>query len=172
MGVQTEILTRQMSGKPASAVKYNGEPYGSDSDSGTLTLQGGVGALAIGKPGQVVARAFGPNVYALSFEEDKKFGTAVELPDRTYGVLVNSDDVAFTADKPNSFGYSDTLQAGQVGEVMTYGICVVQNGTEDEPKKYLEEVLAKMNARVLYEGSKLSEVELTGSKPAGEDSNS
>lgn len=147
MGVQKEILTSQ-----GPEIVLNPAPGAADKK-----FVGGVGTLAIGKPGDIVARAFGPLTYAEVLGDDIEMGTFVEGK----GVLVNSNDV------PNRQNFDENLvvKAGDTAAFMTYGTCVVLG-------KNVQAILDGMNARVVYGGEVIDddahayEVEVTGFKAA------
>lgn len=156
MGVQKEILVRALDGST--------QPGG-----GERVLKGGAGALAIGKPGDVLAKAFGPLVFTeIPATGTYTFGTYVEGK----GILANSNDNAFySANAAEPFGYTVTLKAGMQAAFMEYGIAVVLC-------RDVANILAGMNARVLpntgYDPEKtyaadskdVCAVEVTGFKPA------
>ena len=136
MAVQKKILTEAVPvyGKDPEVI-YNGDDSG-ESGEGTLPLNGKVGALALGKPGDIWSRAYGPLVYAIVSNKDVKFGTLVE----PYGVLVNGNDVA---NESARFEATDTLKAGQTGAFLVSGAAVVECAAVAAIKE-------KMNARVVY----------------------
>lgn len=179
MGVQKVILTRTMDGSSAATLSNANPPV-----EGTKTLQGGVGTLALGKPGDIVSRAFGPLTYGeIAGETPVEFGTFVAGK----GILVNSNDVPFyntTADANgvvNPFGTTNVAMPGQAVSFMVYGTAIVKNSA-------LAGIMAGMNARVVtpgydaeaeYADGEVFEVEVTGFKaaaaattepPAGEES--
>lgn len=123
MGVQKKILTRYFDG--SSQKVAGGE---------AKTLKGGIGELALGKPGDIWSRAYGPLVYAKVVDKDIEYGTFVE----GLGILVNPNDVANMA----NFSASTTLKAGQTGAFMVSGAAVV-------PCKAVEDIVAGMNARLV-----------------------
>lgn len=148
MAVQTKILSEV----PA----YAGTAKKGDQD---VALQGKVGILAIGKPGDITSRAFGPVVTAgiVATEGGEKFGTYVA----NKGIVVNSNDVA------NMKNYDENFMAakGQTVGYLTFGTCVVYGSQ-------VATILGAMNARVIY-GAKesygatdLVDIEVTGFKAA------
>ncbi len=120
MGVQTKILTSQ--GPTITPVEGK-------------SFAGAVGTLAIGKPGDVVSRAFGPLTYAEVTGADAVMGAFVAGK----GVLVNSNDV------PNRSNFESTItvKAGDTAAFMTYGTFVT---TGDK----LAAINTGMNARIVY----------------------
>lgn len=124
MGVQTEILGRIETTELASGVNHNGT----------------VGILALGKPGDILAKAFGPLVFAeVPASGTYTFGTYVTGK----GILVNSNDSAFYgASAAEPFGYTITLKAGMQAAFMQYGIAVVLC-------RDLANIVDNMNAKVL-----------------------
>lgn len=130
MAVQKEILTETLTGLAAQPVVSNAGV------ASTATLAGKVGALALGKPGDVWSRAYGPLAYALNnSDQDLTFGTFVAGK----GILVNPNDVANLAP---GLEPSSTLKAGQTGAFMTAGAAVVFCSA-------VADILANMNARVI-----------------------
>ena len=148
MAVQEKILT--------AVPEYAGTAKKGDADT---ALQGAVGILAIGKPGDITSRAFGPVVSSgiVATDGGEKFGTYIDGK----GVLVNSNDVA------NMSNYDENFMAakGQTVGYLTYGTCVAFASD-------LENIKAAMNVRVIY-GAKeeyaegdLVDIEVTGFKAA------
>ena len=134
MAVQKKILTEKLGNIGPQPVIYNTGDSGSE--EATLDLNAEVGALALGKVGDIFSRAYGPLVYAVVSGEDVKFGTVVDK----LGLLCNGNDVA---NESARFEATDTLKAGQTGAFMVSGAVVV----------LCEQVAAikeKMNARVIY----------------------
>lgn len=146
MAVQEKILT--------AVPAWAGTAKKGDAD---VALQGAVGILAIGKPGDISSRAFGPVVTSdiVATDAGEKFGTYVSKK----GILVNSNDVA------NLKNYDENFVAakGQTVGYLTFGTCIV---FADD----LENIAADMNVRIIY-GKKdayadgdLVDVEITGFK--------
>lgn len=114
MAIQKEILQRPVT----ATVKKIGE----DGAVVDAELTGGVGALALGKVGDVMTRAYGPVARAAVVEEETAFGTFVEGK----GILVNPGDCAgLSTDLPNYPFDTKTLKKGQVGTFLVSGACVV-----------------------------------------------
>ena len=134
MAVQKKILTEKLGNIGPQPVIYNTEDSGSE--EATLDLNAEVGALALGKVGDIFSRAYGPLVYAVVSGEDVKFGTVVD----GLGLLVNGNDVA---NESARFEATDTLKAGQTGAFMVSGAAVVLCAEVANIKE-------KMNARVIY----------------------
>lgn len=124
MGVQKTILTRSL-----TATLKVGQT--------DKTLEADVGTLALGKPGDIWSRAYGPLVYATVEGANQTFGAFVA----TKGVLVNPNDVANMA----NFESSNTLKAGQTGAYLVSGAAVVFC-------KQVSDILTGMNARVIAGG--------------------
>lgn len=120
MGVQKTILTRTQT-----------------ATLGDKSLEASLGTLALGKPGDIWSRAYGPLVYATVEGTDQTFGAFVA----DKGVLVNPNDVANMA----NFDKSNTLKAGQTGAYLVSGAAVVFC-------KQVAAILAGMNARVIAGG--------------------
>lgn len=103
-------------------------------------LEGKVGILAIGKPGDITSRAFGPVARSgiVATEGGEKFGTYVA----NKGVVVNSNDVA------NMANYDENFKAakGQTVSYLEYGTCLAWTSA-------LAAIEAGMNARVIYGAS-------------------
>lgn len=148
MGVQKVILTRV-----PSAEKIGGKD-----------VEGGVGTLALGKPGDIVSKAFGPLVYGeIAGDEAVEFGTFVAGK----GLLVNSNDTPFYNTEAGAapFGTTNKAMPGQTVAFMTYGTAIVK-------KANIAAVAAGMNARVVTPGydaetaadDGVFEVEVTGFK--------
>lgn len=150
MGVQTKILTT-VPAYAGTAPKKGVEEE--------VALQGAVGTLAIGKPGDITSRAFGPVVTSgiVATEGGEKFGTYVEGK----GILVNSNDVANMANYDQNF----KAMPGQVVGYLTWGTCVAFGSA-------LSDIEAAMNVRVIYgkkdsyEDTDLVDIEVTGFKAA------
>jgi len=132
MAVQKKILTRTLGGV---APKIDPAASGSGETIVEVELQGGVGTLALGKPGDIWSRAYGPLVYAVVTETDVEFGSFVEK----LGILVNGNDVA---NESARFAPTTVLKAGQTGAFMVSGAAVVLC-------RNVPGILAGMNARVL-----------------------
>lgn len=148
MAVQEKILS--------ATPEYAGTAKKGEQD---VALQGKVGILAIGKPGDITSRAFGPVVTAgiVATEGGEKFGSYVA----NKGIVVNSNDVA------NMSNYDENFKAakGQTVGYLTYGTCIVYGSD-------VAAISAAMNARVIY-GAKesygakdLVDIEVTGFKAA------
>ena len=110
--VQKKILTRQVT-----------IPSGIHDKNFTFE----VGALALGKPGDIITRSYGPICRTAPVPTGgKAFGDFVE----GLGILVNSNDCAgiggALAAGENPFD-TKTLKAGQLGTFLTAGACVVLN---------------------------------------------
>ena len=151
MAVQKKILTEALVNIAEQPVILN------DGSEATKKVSGEVGALALGKPGDVWSRAYGPLVYAVPpLTEAVEFGTVVD----GYGLLVNGNDVANESPR---FEPATALQPGQTGAFMVAGAAVVLC-------KNVEDILAKMNARVImgytedYEANDVCVVEVNGFK--------
>ncbi len=116
--VQTKILTRELDGSNVDVVTRDG----SEASEATMALQGGVGTLALGKPGDVIETAYGPVARPYRVAADTAFGTFIA----NEGILVNANDcpgIAGSGD-PNPFD-TKTLKAGQLGAVLVSGGVVV-----------------------------------------------
>lgn len=87
------------------------------SDSKNLLASRGV--LALGKPGDIITRAYGPVVRSAMLAADADFGTYVA----DKGILVNSGDCAGVGYK---FDTVKGLKKGQVGSFLVSGACVVE----------------------------------------------
>lgn len=116
--VQKKILTRQ---EQATAKKIS--VAGEES---TVNIVGGVGTLALGKPGDIITRSYGPICRTARLAAETAFGAFVEGK----GILVNPNDCAglgvAPAEGANPFD-TKKLQAGQLGTFLTAGACVVLN---------------------------------------------
>ena len=137
MAVQKTILTEALTGLEAQPVVSNAGA------ASTKTLAGTAGTLALGKPGDIWSRAYGPLVYALNDSAvDLTFGTFVAKK----GILVNGNDVA---NRAADLQPTTTLKAGQTGAFMTAGAAVVLCSA-------VADILAGMNARVIlgYDANK------------------
>lgn len=135
MAVQKVILTETLTGLEDQPVIYN-ETGSSESKEAKLALSGSMGALALGKPGDIWSRAYGPLVYAMpGLAEAVEFGTVVD----GYGLLVNGNDVANESPR---FEATTKLAPGQTGAFMVSGAAVVLC-------KNVADILDKMNARVI-----------------------
>lgn len=132
MGVQKEILTRTVTPVDPQKVVPN-----SDQAMAPQPLGGRVGTLAIGKPGDVVSRAFGPLTYAEVTKDEDAVEFGAFVADK--GVCVNSNDV------PNRTNFEENLvvKAGDTAAFMTYGTFVT---TADK----LPAINTGMNARIVY----------------------
>lgn len=150
MAVQDKILTA------VPAYAGTAKKKGSDTE---VALQGAVGILAIGKPGDITSKAFGPIVTPgiVATAECEKFGTYIAGK----GILVNSNDVA------NMANYDENFKAakGQTVGYLTYGTCVAFGSD-------LTNIQAAMNVRVIhgaketYAATDLVDIEVTGFKAA------
>ena len=132
MAVQNKVLTRTLDG---STITKWIDATGTE-QTGSKTLQAQVGDLALGKPGDIYSRAYGPVAYTFGdLTNDTEFGTFVA----DKGILVNGNDVANESAK---FEPSTVLRKGQVGAFMVSGAAVVLC-------KNVEAIKAAMNARVI-----------------------
>ena len=127
MAIQNKILTRQETAKVKKVVVSEGTASTVEAD-----LASEVGALALGKLGDVIVTAYGPVAKAYQVAEETGFGALVtetsgegeQATTKTIGILVNSDDCAGIGNAVTPFD-TKTLKKGQVGTVLISGGAVV-----------------------------------------------